>query len=200
MFKLEKEKMNVYDFDGTIYKGDSGADFIKFMCAKKPFFMTGHILKSLKYVAKYEIKKIEFKEMKEYLFSFVKSIDNLEKYTSEFAEKYKDNIKENYKVTRKNDDVVVSASLDFYLVPLCKSIGIENVICTNYDTKNGKIIGENCKGEEKVTRINLAYGEKMKIECAYGDTKGDVPMMKRAEKGYVIKGEKIIEYNDEYKF
>ena len=27
--------MNVYDFDGTIYNGDSGVDFVKFMFRKK---------------------------------------------------------------------------------------------------------------------------------------------------------------------
>lgn len=192
--------MNTYDFDGTIYKGDSGADFIKFMCLKKPIFMIGHLIKSLNYVVKYKVKKINFKEMKEKLFSFVTSIDNLNEYTLEFAEKQKDNIKENYKKTRKNDDVIVSASLDFYLIPLCQSIGIKNVICTKYDIEKGKILGENCKGEEKVTRINLMYGENAIIDEAYGDTKGDIPMMRRAKKGYVIKKEKIIEYDDNYKF
>lgn len=192
--------MNVYDFDGTIYKGDSGADFIKFMYLKKPIFMTGHLLKSLKYIAKYGMKKIKFKEMKENLFAFVKSIDDLEKYTLEFSESKQNNIKETYKKTRKDNDVIVSASLDFYLIPLCKSIGIDKVICTKYDVEKGKIIGENCKGEEKVKRINLEFGKNFEIDEAYGDTKGDIPMMKRARKGYVIKGEEIIEYSDEYKF
>ena len=60
--------MNAYDFDGTIYDGDSGAEFIKFMFFKKPIFMTGHLLKSSVGFIKYKMKKIEFKEMKENIF------------------------------------------------------------------------------------------------------------------------------------
>ena len=53
--------MNAYDFDGTIYDGDSGAEFIKFMFFKKPFFMTGHLLKSSVGFVKYKMKKIQGK-------------------------------------------------------------------------------------------------------------------------------------------
>ena len=88
--------MNAYDFDGTIYNGDSGAEFVKFMFFKKPIFMTGHLLKSSIVFAKYKMKKIKFKEMKENLFSFVSKVDGLEKYTKEFAEKNKHKIKKYY--------------------------------------------------------------------------------------------------------
>lgn len=183
--------MNAYDFDGTIYNGDSGAEFVKFMFFKKPIFMTGHLLKSSIVFAKYKMKKIKFKEMKENLFSFVSKVDGLEKYTKEFAEKNKHKIKKYYHTNRKDDDVIISASLDFYLLPLCKEIGINTVICTEYDIKNGKIINENCKNEEKVKRFEAKYGKDAVIENAYGDSKGDYELLNRAEKGFMIKGEEV---------
>lgn len=183
--------MNAYDFDGTIYDGDSGIDFIKFMFCKKPLFMTKHLFKSSVVFAKYKMGKIEFKQMKEDLFSFVKNIDELNRFTSEFANKNKNKIKKYYGDTKKDDDLIISASLDFYLLPLCKEIGLNNVICTEYDVKNGKIINENCKGEEKVKRFEAVYGNDAVIENAYGDTKGDIPMLKRAQNGFMIKGQEV---------
>lgn len=192
--------MNAYDFDGTIYDGDSGVDFIKYIFFKKPFFMTWHMCKSSIHFAKYKLKKITFREMKEALFSFVSSIDNLDKYTKDFAKKHKNKLKEYYKETRREDDLIISASLDFYLLPLCKEIGIEKVMCTNYDIKNKKFLTENCKGEEKVKRFNLEYGENAVIEKAYGDSKADIPLLKRAVKGYLIRGQEVLEYTDSIKF
>lgn len=194
MLEIKGIFMNIYDFDGTIYNGDSGVDFIKYMFSKKPFLVTGHLIKFMGTAIKYKLKKITFKEMKEKLFSFVVKINNLEILLNDFANTHKDNIKYYYKEQRKNDDIIISASLDFYLLPLCKKIEINNVICTKYDVKNGKIVGENCKGEEKVRRFNEVYGQDIIIENSYGDSKHDIPILRRAQNGFMIKKEKVIKY------
>ena len=192
--------MNVYDFDGTIYDGDSGVDFVKFMFRKKKLLVLKYLLVSLKYVIRYKTKKISFKEMKQNLFAFVKEIDDLKFFTEEFAEIHKNNIKNYYLDLRKDDDLIISASLDFYLIPLCNKMNINNIICTKYDVKKGEIVGENCKGVEKVKRFDREYGNNTVIENAYGDSKNDVPIIIRALKGYIIKGNKVIPYTDDFKF
>lgn len=186
--------MNVYDFDGTIYDGDSGVDFMKYIFFKKPIFMTWHLVKSLKYVFLYQLKRISFQELKEYLFSFVSSLSQLDNLLEEFIEKHKNRMKEYYSQIRKNDDVIISASLDFYLIPLCQKMGFNRVICTKYDVKAGKIIGKNCKNDEKIRRLIEEYGEEVKIENAYGDSKSDIPMLKFAQKGYMIIKNQPVEY------
>ncbi len=192
--------MNVYDFDGTIYNGDSGVDFVKFMFRKKKMLVLKYLLMSLKYFIRYKTKKISFKEMKQNLFAFVKEIDDLKSFTEEFAEIHKNNIKNYYLSLRKDDDLIISASLDFYLIPLCNKMNINNIICTKYDVKDGKIVGENCKGIEKVKRFDELYGKDAMIENAYGDSKNDVPIIKRALKGYIIKGKEVIPYTNDFKF
>lgn len=194
--KKEKSFMNVYDFDGTIYDGDSGTDFIKFIFLKRPVLITWHLIKTFQYFILYGLKKISFKEMKEYLFSFVTSLSQIDSFIEEFVQKHKDRIKKFYSQIRKNDDVIISASLDFYLIPLCKEIGIQHVICTKYDTKKGNMIGENCKAEEKVKRFEEIYGKDAKIDIAYGDSKSDIPMLKRAKKAYMVNGEDLVEFVD----
>ncbi len=192
--------MNVYDFDGTIYDGDSGRDFILFAFSKRPFYMAKHFLKLIKYFIKYKRKKINFKEMKERVFSFVKNFNDLEELKKEFIQRHMKKVKPYYSEVRKDDDIIISASLDFYLIDLCKAIGINNVVCTEYDVKSGKIINENCKGEEKVKRFDTIYGKDTVINNAYGDSKHDVPILKRAVKGYIVKGNELIEYDENYKF
>lgn len=192
--------MNVYDFDGTIYNGDSGVDFVKFMFRKKKMLVLKYLVFSLKYIIRYKLKKIPFKEMKQNLFAFVKEVDDLKSFTEEFAEIHKNNIKDYYLRLRRDDDLVISASLDFYLIPLCNKMNINNVLCTKYDVENGMIIGENCKGDEKVRRFNEAYGNNAVIENAYGDSKNDVPIIKRALEGYIIKGNEIVPFTDDFKF
>ncbi len=98
--------MNAYDFDGTIYNGDSGMDFVKFAFSKKPFLVFFHLIKCAKPAIEYKLGKIDFKEAKSKVFSFVSKIDNLEKMTSEFAEKNKHKVKKYYHKTRRDDDTV----------------------------------------------------------------------------------------------
>lgn len=188
--------MNVYDFDGTIYDGDSGIDFIKFAFGKKPFRVSWQIVKSIPLFILYKMKKVPFKIMKESLFAFVKYFDDLSVITTEFAEKRKNKIKKYYAKTRREDDVIVSASLDFYLLPLCQEIGLKQVICTKYDVKNGKIVGENCKKEEKVKRLEQEYGKDCVVENAYGDSQSDYPILKRAQNGYLVVGEDLVDFVD----
>ena len=47
-------KYDLYDFDGTIYDGDSGIDFVKFAIKKHPSFIFG-ILCSLGIVILYKL-------------------------------------------------------------------------------------------------------------------------------------------------
>ncbi len=186
--------MNAYDFDGTIYDGDSGMDFVKYALSKRPFLVLFHLLKCTKPAIEYKLGKIDFKTAKSKVFSFVSKIDNLEEMTKSFAEKNKHKIKMYYPDNKKEDDIVISASLDFYLLPLCKAIGLSNVMCTKYDVKTGSIVGENCKGEEKVKRFEEVYGKDAIIENAYGDSKGDIQLLNRAQKGFMIVKQEVIEY------
>ena len=86
--------MNVYDFDDTIYNGDSSLDFVLF-CFKKnkklfkyiPHIILGFIL--------YIFKIIKKTRMKEYFFSFLESIDG-EVYVEEFWKTHQKNIKKFY--------------------------------------------------------------------------------------------------------
>ncbi len=183
-------KRNIYDFDNAIYNGDSGYDFIRYCMDKYPGLVYFHLFKSIWYCIRYAVRNISFKELKQYVFSFVNKIEDLDELIEDFAMIYKDRMKTFYVDRKRDDDIIISASLDFYLVPLCKRMQIKNVICTKYNVKTGKIIGENCHDEEKVKRFRKEY-KNVEVQEAYSDSLSDVPMLKLAKDAYIVKGKEV---------
>lgn len=85
--------------------------------------------------------------------------------------------------------VVVSASLDAYLIPWCRALDLE-LICTELEiAPNGRLTGRyvqgDCYGEEKVHRIRerLPLADYGTI-YAYGDTEDDRPMLDLAHRKF----------------
>lgn len=185
--------MNIYDFDDTIFDGDSSVMFIKYSFFKHPILVLWCGIKGLKEIVKYLFKKSSIGEIKSELFSFVKHLDNLEEYMNKYVLKHEKYIKKFYLDQRKNDDVVISASFDFIVRPFCESLGIKHIIATEYDTKKGCIIGKNCKGKEKIVRFKKTF-KNPKVNNAYSDSLSDIPMFEIAKNGFIVKGEELIPY------
>ena len=182
--------MNVYDFDKTIYDGDSSFDFCLFCIRKKPsllkFFPT-QIFGCIKFA----LGKTDLTQLKESLFSFLCGIENVNALVKEFWDKNEKRIKKWY--IKKDDDVIISASPEFLLVEICRRLGIKSLIATKMDEKMGKISGKNCKGEEKVARFSQGY-ELSAIDKFYSDSLSDLPLARLARKAYLVKKEKVSEW------
>ncbi|MEG2457341.1 MAG: HAD family hydrolase [Bacilli bacterium] len=192
--------MNVYDFDNTIYNGDSGVDLIKYTFSLHPFLILKHIFKSIPYLIKYLLNKIEVEEFKENLFSFLKYIENIDIFIEEFVNKNINKIKPWYKRQQQPSDLVASASYDLWINIFCEKLGIKNIISTNIDKSTYKLISKNCSKEEKLRRIKEQYPN-IKIKTTYSDSKNDIPLLKSGERGVMVKGNEMYEYyrkKDEY--
>jgi phosphatidylglycerophosphatase C len=51
----------------------------------------------------------------------------------------------------------------------------------------GALDGPNCRGPEKVVRLQAAFGQDVRLAAAYGDTAGDREMLAIAEtRGYRV--------------
>ncbi len=66
--------MNVYDFDGTIYDGDSSVDFFLYALKQKPPLLR-YVPRQVWGFILYGLKHINKTELKEYFFSFLSGID-----------------------------------------------------------------------------------------------------------------------------
>lgn len=81
--------------------------------------------------------------------------------------------------------VLVSASLNFYLAPMAKLLGINYLLCTEVEAVNGvctgEMLGANCRAIEKVKRLESLLGSLNQYEIyAYGDSDGDTEMLAAA--------------------
>ena len=175
--------MNVYDFDKTIYNGDSTIDFYLFSLKKKPSLIRYIPIQAWGFVL-YYCGKIDKTKLKEKFFRFLKSID-CEPYVEAFWMRNKKKMAGWYIAQQKNDDVVISASPDFLLRPICEQLGIQHLMASRVDPKTGKFLSDNCYGIAKVERYKEAFGESP-IDNFYSDSLSDTPMAEMADSAFLI--------------
>ena len=183
--------INAYDFDETIYDGDSSVDFYLYCLKRKPSIIIMapiQIYGALLYFLK--IKNKDF--MKERIFSFLKMIKNIDDYIEDFWIKHKKNIKEWYLKQKKKTDVIISASPEFLLKPLEKELGVERIIATKVNKYSGKFESKNCHDYQKIKRYEAEMRRKNDIKRFYSDSiKSDKAMFEYALEAYLVKKNKI---------
>ena len=179
--------MNIYDFDNTIYDGDSSKDFFMY-CLKRKKSIIFDIFPIFFMLILYLIKIIEKEKFKSTFFRFLKRIDG-EEYVKEFWAQNNYKIKDFYVKGQKNTDIIISASPSFLLEPIAKLYNFK-LIATDMDIKSGLISGHNCYGEEKVKKLKeIGINECNEF---YSDSLSDSPCSKIAKKAYIVKKNKII--------
>lgn len=181
---------NLYDFDKTIYNGDSSVDFYLF-CLKKDIKLIKFLPRQIKAIFLYKIRKISKEEMKENFFSYLTAIENVDILIEKFWTKKLKKIKEWYMKKRHENDIIISASPEFLLIPLIDILAVKSIIGSKVDKKTGKFLSKNCYGIEKVKRLFKKYPN-IKIKEAYSDSQSDFEMLKLALEKYQVKGNKII--------
>ena len=185
--------MNVYDFDKTIYDGDSTLDFYIFSI-KKNLLLLRYFPKQFSGIILYYLKVINKERYKEFFFSFLNGIKNIDDEIKKFWKKNEKKIK-NWYLNQKNEkDVVISASPEWLLKPITDKLEI-NLIATKVDKRIGKFNSLNCYGNEKVKRFKEKFpnGE---IENFYSDHHSDTPMFLISKNAWIVKGEKIEKWTD----
>ncbi|MGM9874573.1 MAG: HAD-IB family phosphatase [Bacilli bacterium] len=190
--------MNIYDFDNTIYNGDTNKDILLYSFKKHPFKVIKALNKTKKLERDYKRGLITFERVKEAMLSFLFEIEDLNGYIEKFVDSHMKNIKPWYLSRKTEYDIVISASYELWIIPFCKKLGIKYVLATKTD-KDGHIIGKNCKGEEKVKRLASTIPN-AQIVTSYSDSESDLPILNIAKTAYVVEGNKLIPYVKGYKF
>ena len=186
--------MNVYDFDNTIYRGDSTYDFFWFSVFRHPktlLYIPRIAFAAFRYYTLHIGTKTGFKEK---MYTFLKACD-AEKDVEEFWKSRATRIKSFYLDQRRDDDLIISASPEFLLKPVGSIVGF-TVIASRVSPVDGKTDGENCYHQEKVSRFSASYPDG-KIERFYSDSYSDEPLALLAEKAFIVKGDRIIPWDYE---
>lgn len=179
--------MNIYDFDDTIFNGNSLRRFYVFCAVRLPYlwlllpeFLLALILRCLRLIG-----KDAFLHMLEV---FVVFVPHRPKFVQKFWDKNIGRVKEWYLQRKCESDLVISASPAYIIVEACARLGIRCMASDN--GKNGVVLGKHCYGAEKVVRFRNVFPNE-KVATFYSDSWSDLPMLKSAEEGYFVEGDKV---------
>ena len=184
--------MNVYDWDDTIYRGDSTMGMVLYAWGHRPKTLLS-IPRTAVCGLLFVLRLMPKKTFKTNLFHMFTLIDDMEEFVEEYTSSHLDHVKDWYKEHQKEDDVVISASPEFLIRSFCDKVGIRTVMASPVDMHTGIYSGENCHGEEKVRRYRKVFGD-APIEEFYSDSKSDAPLARLAAKAYLVTGDERKEW------
>ena len=177
--------MNVYDFDETIYDGDSTRDFCIYLYTHYPKTWLA-LPRQLKALVCYMTGSLDKTGFKEAFFSMFRYVRDIDAALDDFWNSHDDRVLEYYLAQKSADDVVVSASPEFIIAPLCKRLGLKHIIGSHVDKRTGLFDGPNCYGEEKVARFEAAGFEKAAVEKVYSDSLSDTPLARMGKEAHIV--------------
>jgi len=181
------KSINVYDFDQTIYHSDSSKDFYLYSLRKDPSLVR-YIPYQLFAAILYKLGLLSKTEMKSKVYVYFKSIQNMEARVKGFWEIHEYKLETFYLKQKQSTDVIISASPEFMLKPICEKLGVQ-LIASHVDPKTGHS-QENCYGKEKVLRFKALYKE-TQINEFYSDSLSDSPLANLAAKAYLVTKSKL---------
>jgi len=188
-----------FDFDGTLTVRDSFTAFLRWRCGAAGFWfrMARLLPAAIRYLSHRDRAILKAAAVKIFLKGV--SREQLEADARTFAEAAArdlfrpDAIAAWRRWQAKGARlVIVTASPDILVRPFARGLGVDTLIGTKlaFDDAGcvtGAIVGQNCRGPEKVRRLREAFGDQVTLAAAYGDTAGDHDMLRLAdEQGYRV--------------
>ena len=197
------EKLAIFDIDYTITRKETLMEFFKYLVSKD--------IKNIKFLPRalysglmYGIKVYDEKRVKECFLKFIENIDEKELaiLTKSFYDErlstilYEDAVNMIKKLKNEGYMVIlISASPEFYIKEFYAIKEVDLIIGTKFIFENGKFVrkmsGNNCKGEEKVKRLEKVLKEKnikvdFKNSYMFSDSLSDKPLLDLVGNPYLI--------------
>ena len=190
-----KAKLAVFDFDGTLYKGDSFVDFCAFYYLKKPwrlwfFFIQlgGFLFWKLGLLSSSQFKSLfiqylfwdsemEIKRMSQLFWERPRNFNEIVIERLVFYQK------EGYTI------LIASASPKLLIEIACLKLNVKHVVGTELiPYKKRHVVIKNCRGPEKLIQVKRAFPEHH-LAVAYSDNKDDLELLHQAEQGFFVLGD-----------
>lgn len=182
-----------FDFDDTLAKGDSILPYLIF-CIRRGLAPKRQFVKAAAAFLRWKLQPATGRAAKETTLSYIAghTVEELDGVARDFFREvqrkrfFKEGLAELERLRRDGvTTVIVSASSDVYMRVLPEFMPVDHVICTTCEVQSGCYtgrVGKNCKGEEKVRRIQeWLHARGLSIDKAassgYGDSPSDAPML-----------------------
>lgn len=179
--------MQAFDFDNTIYKGESSFDFAVFVI-KKHKRLLKYLPGILKILISYKICRMSVDDFQlaldKYTGVFLENKDVIKKLVEEFWVSHEKNLYLNMLEKIKFNDCIITTAPDFLIDGIKKRLKTNHILCTKTDLEKGKIIFLNFH-DNKVKSFRNEYPKK-KIKTFYTDSYNDQPLMDFSENVYLV--------------
>ena len=191
------QNLALFDFDGTLCCQDSFTGFIFYALKKRHIIRQG--IKILAKIQAYYLQRYPADQMRQTLFNamfkdqdaaYIQNIAN--EYAMHLITQLDSQMLIQLKAhqTRGDRVVLVSASLDLYLRPLCSYLGID-LICTQTEQQDkkltGRYLGLDCSHTEKSRRVSEQYNlHNFAKIYAYGNSHEDEELLALADYPFLV--------------
>jgi len=180
--------IDIYDFEGTIFAGDTTFAFWLYCLRKRPA-LAKHLPRQLGALVMMACKRWDLSRGKGAFLCFVRDID-----VGAMAERFWAEAKTLRRMApwfAERDvalpTVIASASPEILLAPIARRYGVQHLIGTRIDPRTGVLTSPNCKGEEKVRRLREVLPEAMVRAMYTDDRRADGPLLAMAQQKYIVK-------------
>lgn len=203
-------KLAIFDIDFTITKKETLMQFFRY-AIKRDKKNIKFLPRAIVSGALYGVGYFDEKRVKETFLKFIDSIEekNLQTLVKDFYRDclsqilYKDALDMIKKLKSEGYLIyLISASPEFYIKEFYAIPEVDMIIGTRFEFKDGifmrRMLGNNCKGKEKVVRLKEILKEKglevnYKESYMFSDSLSDLPLLELVGKPY------LINYNKKYK-
>ena len=181
--------MNVYDFDNTIYDGESGLDLFRFYLRRHPDLLrlAPTVIRAF---MRYKRHKVTLEEAIRaylpYVEDFLLRIEDPAGDMREFWDLHQHKIKPFYQALQREDDLIISASPEQEIAEICGRLGIKHWLGTVIDEDTRRITHVNFR-ENKLKYFREKYPDE-RIDTLFTDSYNDKWLMREAAHVLLVRG------------
>ncbi len=185
--------MNVYDFDETIFTGDSENRFIDFISKKPGFARWKYVWKFYNFLFKANLISKTASRQRQY--AFLKNIKDIDRTLEEYWDEVWQYMKPWYSGVKQDDDVIASGTPAFLLEPAMRRLGLTNLVATDMDKRTGKINGDFAIRQYKLECFRQQFSVD-DIDKFYSDDYADNYLAQYAKEAFAVRDGGIHPWNE----
>ena len=180
--------MKVFDFDNTLYHGESAVDLALYMIRNNKRIIL-YLPKIFINLIKYKLCLVNKRKMVDAINDFLQNVlsgkDELYCAVDGFWAKNRRKLDRKMLNMIEKDDVIITAGPDFLINGIRDLINTDNIISSriNADTMKVKYLNF---GSNKVKGFKAMYGNR-NIDCFYTDSYNDKALMEISDSVFIVK-------------
>ena len=183
--------MNVFDFDNTLYDGESSFDFF-FFCLREDKKLAVHIPMMLIDLLLYKTRLIRvnrlYADAEKLCRELMKNEAQLQDKVRAFWAVSADKLKPQLCALIRPEDVIVTASPQFLLEEILDRLNTKNLIASQMNVHSGRVESL-CFRKEKIAQLRSRFGGE--VDRFYTDSLNDAPMIECAKEAYLVRGTNV---------